>query len=40
MLIGTSNATKGLEMLLSQPGNRVCADCGSPDPKWVYVHDL
>lgn len=24
-----------LEGLLSQSGNRVCADCGSPDPKWV-----
>ncbi|KAI0526768.1 hypothetical protein KFK09_002359 [Dendrobium nobile] len=35
--LGTSNATKGLEMLLSQPGNRVCADCGSPDPKWVSL---
>ncbi|KAF3778685.1 putative ADP-ribosylation factor GTPase-activating protein [Nymphaea thermarum] len=26
-----------LEDLLSQPGNRSCADCGSLDPKWVYV---
>uniref|UniRef100_A0A1D1YH19 Putative ADP-ribosylation factor GTPase-activating protein AGD11 n=3 Tax=Anthurium amnicola TaxID=1678845 RepID=A0A1D1YH19_9ARAE len=24
-----------LEKLLNQPGNRFCADCGSPDPKWV-----
>ncbi|KDO39443.1 hypothetical protein CISIN_1g0212942mg, partial [Citrus sinensis] len=24
-----------LENLLRQPGNRHCADCGSPDPKWV-----
>ncbi|XAR63525.1 hypothetical protein NMG60_11023487 [Bertholletia excelsa] len=24
-----------LENLLSQSGNRFCADCGSPDPKWV-----
>lgn len=35
---GPSNASKGLEMLLSQPGNRVCADCGSPDPKWVSLN--
>ncbi|KAK6143300.1 hypothetical protein DH2020_023648 [Rehmannia glutinosa] len=24
-----------LESLLSEAGNRFCADCGSPDPKWV-----
>ncbi|CAN6444035.1 unnamed protein product [Victoria cruziana] len=27
-----------LDDLLSQPGNRSCADCGSPDPKWVSVN--
>ncbi|KAK1291195.1 putative ADP-ribosylation factor GTPase-activating protein AGD11 [Acorus calamus] len=27
-----------LEDLLHQPGNRFCADCGSPDPKWVSVN--
>lgn len=26
-----------LERLIGQPGNRVCADCGSPDPKWVSL---
>lgn len=26
-----------LENLLRQPGNRHCADCGSPDPKWVSL---
>lgn len=26
-----------LENLLSQPANRFCADCGSPDPKWVSL---
>ncbi|KAJ7982320.1 ADP-ribosylation factor GTPase-activating protein AGD12 [Quillaja saponaria] len=24
-----------LESLMRQSGNRFCADCGSPDPKWV-----
>ncbi|MBA0865813.1 hypothetical protein Goshw_015660 [Gossypium schwendimanii] len=24
-----------LERMLEDTGNRVCADCGSPDPKWV-----
>ncbi|KAL9683767.1 hypothetical protein QQ045_021192 [Rhodiola kirilowii] len=27
-----------LENLLHQPGNKSCADCGSPDPKWVSVN--
>ncbi|KAG0503126.1 hypothetical protein HPP92_003198 [Vanilla planifolia] len=36
-LPGPSNASKRLENLLNQPDNRVCADCGSPDPKWVSV---
>ena len=26
-----------LEKLLKQPANKYCADCGSPEPKWVYV---
>ncbi|KAG9147747.1 hypothetical protein Leryth_018812 [Lithospermum erythrorhizon] len=26
---------KRLEKLLSESGNDFCADCGSPDPKWV-----
>ncbi|XVF00275.1 hypothetical protein REPUB_Repub03eG0271100 [Reevesia pubescens] len=26
-----------LERLLSESGNGVCADCGSPDPKWVSL---
>ncbi|KAI5600440.1 hypothetical protein BDE02_01G024800 [Populus trichocarpa] len=28
---------KRLERLLSQSGNKTCADCGSPDPKWVSL---
>ncbi|OAY77891.1 putative ADP-ribosylation factor GTPase-activating protein AGD11 [Ananas comosus] len=34
---GPSTPPQRLENLLSQPGNRVCADCGSPDPKWVSL---
>ncbi|XP_051144070.1 probable ADP-ribosylation factor GTPase-activating protein AGD11 [Andrographis paniculata] len=26
-----------LKGLLSEDGNRVCADCGAPDPKWVSL---
>ncbi|KAI3849131.1 hypothetical protein MKW92_003740 [Papaver armeniacum] len=26
-----------LEDLLCQPSNAICADCGSPDPKWVSL---
>ncbi|MCL7042890.1 hypothetical protein MKW94_018059 [Papaver nudicaule] len=26
-----------LEDLLGQPSNAICADCGSPDPKWVSL---
>ncbi|KAK8643244.1 hypothetical protein V6N13_012548 [Hibiscus sabdariffa] len=26
-----------LERMLEESGNRVCADCGSPDPKWVSL---
>ncbi|XP_010273190.1 PREDICTED: probable ADP-ribosylation factor GTPase-activating protein AGD11 [Nelumbo nucifera] len=27
-----------LEELMNQPGNRICADCGSPEPKWVSLN--
>ncbi|XP_043703195.1 probable ADP-ribosylation factor GTPase-activating protein AGD11 [Telopea speciosissima] len=27
-----------LECLMNQSGNKFCADCGSPDPKWVSVN--
>ncbi|KAG6787724.1 hypothetical protein POTOM_003768 [Populus tomentosa] len=30
-----SGPLKRLERLLSQSGNKTCADCGFPDPKWV-----
>ncbi|XP_021886880.1 probable ADP-ribosylation factor GTPase-activating protein AGD11 isoform X2 [Carica papaya] len=34
----TSSGTQGrLEKLLKQSGNKFCADCGSPDPKWVSL---
>ncbi|XP_022141417.1 probable ADP-ribosylation factor GTPase-activating protein AGD11 [Momordica charantia] len=33
-----SGPQKRLEDLLHQPGNRLCADCGSPDPKWVSLN--
>ncbi|KAL9142489.1 hypothetical protein ABFS82_14G172800 [Erythranthe guttata] len=34
----SSSSPRGrLESLLSESGNRVCADCGSPDPKWVSL---
>ncbi|KAM7267570.1 hypothetical protein ACFE04_009736 [Oxalis oulophora] len=29
-----------LETLLSQTNNKVCADCGSPNPKWVRKYEL
>nr|XP_010938595.1 probable ADP-ribosylation factor GTPase-activating protein AGD11 isoform X3 [Elaeis guineensis] len=32
---GPSGPLGRLEKLLSLPANRFCADCGSPDPKWV-----
>ncbi|RWR74666.1 putative ADP-ribosylation factor GTPase-activating protein AGD11 [Cinnamomum micranthum f. kanehirae] len=38
----TSNSNAGtkkrLEDILSQPANRICADCGSPDPKWASLN--
>ncbi|XP_072975519.1 probable ADP-ribosylation factor GTPase-activating protein AGD11 [Typha angustifolia] len=33
-----SDPLQRLENLLSQPGNRLCADCGSQDPKWVSLN--
>ncbi|KAL3599634.1 hypothetical protein D5086_007552 [Populus alba] len=33
----SSGPQKRLEQLLSQSGNKICADCGSPDPKWVSI---
>ncbi|KAL5732393.1 hypothetical protein ACOSP7_031740 [Xanthoceras sorbifolium] len=32
-----SGAQRRLEKLLRASGNEVCADCGSPDPKWVSL---
>jgi stromal membrane-associated protein len=31
----SSDPRDRLEKLLKQPGNKYCADCGSPEPKWV-----
>ena len=28
-------AKERLKKLMQQPDNRVCADCGAPDPKWA-----
>lgn len=33
----SSSPRHRLQRLLSESGNRFCADCGSPDPKWVSV---
>ncbi|KAL0744152.1 hypothetical protein Bca4012_085665 [Brassica carinata] len=33
----TSDPRDRLEKLLKQPGNKYCADCGSPEPKWVSL---
>ncbi|GMI80325.1 hypothetical protein like AT3G07940 [Hibiscus trionum] len=33
----TSCAKGRLERLLKESGNSVCADCGTPDPKWVSL---
>ncbi|GMI83290.1 hypothetical protein like AT3G07940 [Hibiscus trionum] len=30
-------AQERLERMLEESGNHVCADCGSPDPKWVSL---
>ncbi|KAK3138917.1 hypothetical protein QOZ80_5AG0375150 [Eleusine coracana subsp. coracana] len=32
-----ANAREMLEYLLNQPANKFCADCGTPDPKWVAL---
>ncbi|KAJ8648779.1 hypothetical protein MRB53_001802 [Persea americana] len=38
----TSSSNEGiqkrLEIILSQPANQICADCGAPDPKWVSLN--
>ncbi|KAK4476651.1 hypothetical protein RD792_015811, partial [Penstemon davidsonii] len=33
----SSSPRRRLESLLTEAGNRYCADCGSPDPKWVSL---
>ncbi|XP_009780254.1 putative ADP-ribosylation factor GTPase-activating protein AGD11 [Nicotiana tabacum] len=33
----SSSPRHRLQRLLSESGNRFCADCGSPDPKWVSL---
>ncbi|KAF3448784.1 hypothetical protein FNV43_RR09497 [Rhamnella rubrinervis] len=33
----TTGLPERLESFLRQSGNRSCADCGSPDPKWVSL---
>ncbi|CAN4081548.1 unnamed protein product [Withania somnifera] len=33
----SSSPRHRLQRLMSESGNRFCADCGSPDPKWVSV---
>ncbi|XP_024021117.1 probable ADP-ribosylation factor GTPase-activating protein AGD11 isoform X2 [Morus notabilis] len=32
-----SGTQERLDSFLDQSGNRQCADCGSPDPKWVSI---
>ncbi|WMV41877.1 hypothetical protein MTR67_035262 [Solanum verrucosum] len=34
----SSSPRHRLQRLLSESGNRFCADCGSPDPKWVSIN--
>nr|GFA33415.1 probable ADP-ribosylation factor GTPase-activating protein AGD11 [Tanacetum cinerariifolium] len=34
----TSSASSKLERFLSESGNELCADCGSPNPKWVSAN--
>ncbi|XP_042006812.1 probable ADP-ribosylation factor GTPase-activating protein AGD13 [Salvia splendens] len=31
----TTSGNSALKDLLARPDNRVCADCGAPDPKWA-----
>ncbi|KAF2542478.1 hypothetical protein F2Q68_00033072 [Brassica cretica] len=33
----SSDPRDRLEKLLKQPANKYCADCGSPEPKWVSL---
>lgn len=35
---GTSSNKRRLKDLLLQSDNRVCADCGAPDPKWASAN--
>ncbi|KAK1420323.1 hypothetical protein QVD17_21831 [Tagetes erecta] len=34
----SESVTQKLARFLSESGNELCADCGSPDPKWVSVN--
>lgn len=34
----TSSASSKLERFMSESGNELCADCGSPNPKWVSAN--
>ncbi|KAF2577038.1 hypothetical protein F2Q68_00002737 [Brassica cretica] len=34
----SSDPRDRLEKLMKQPGNKYCADCGSPKPKWVSLN--
>ncbi|CAH8385813.1 unnamed protein product [Eruca vesicaria subsp. sativa] len=33
-----SSGKRRIKDLLNQPDNRVCADCGAPDPKWASAN--
>ncbi|CAA19462.2 Truncated cnt-1 [Caenorhabditis elegans] len=35
---GFSSSTTAFEQVRRVPGNEVCADCGSPAPKWVSIN--
>uniref|UniRef100_A0A0D6QWN0 Arf-GAP domain-containing protein n=1 Tax=Araucaria cunninghamii TaxID=56994 RepID=A0A0D6QWN0_ARACU len=35
---GDSGSMSRLKVLLAEPDNQVCADCGSPDPKWASTN--
>ncbi|KAL8259490.1 hypothetical protein R6Q59_027443 [Mikania micrantha] len=34
----TSSGNRRLQKLLQQHDNRICADCGAPDPKWASAN--
>lgn len=34
----SSGSMKRLKDLLAQPDNQICADCGSPDPRWASTN--